>query len=88
MHDNVQEAQTNKRKNKNKKTSDGKMKMAGYAKVKVNIMDSVINTYNSTALPSHFSVSLCLTFLPVSLVSDMKTQLLTLDNSSSKTLAS
>lgn len=32
------------------------MKMADYAKVKVNIMDSVINTYNSPSLPCHTSV--------------------------------
>lgn len=73
MHDNVQEAQKNKKKEQKQKTSDGKMNVADYAKVKMNIMDSEINTYNSSSLPRHFSI------LPprVSLVSNMKEQLLT-----------
>lgn len=87
MHDNVQEAQGKKKKRKYKnnsnkiKKSDGKMNVADYVKVKMNIMDSEINTYNSPSLPRHFSV------LPprVSLVSNTKEKLLTWDSSSSKT---
>lgn len=72
LHDNVQEAQKKKKEQK-QKTSDGKMNVADYAKVKMNIMDSEINTYNSPSLPRQFSI------LPpsVSLVSSMKEQLLT-----------
>lgn len=75
LHDNVQEAQTHthtKKKEQKQKTSDGEMKLvADYAKVKVNIMDSGINTYNSPSLPSRFSA------LPprVSLLSNVKEQL-------------
>lgn len=70
-----------KKKEQKQKTSDGKMNVADYAKVKMNTMDSEINTYNSPSLPRHFSI------LPptVSLVSNMKDQPLTEDSSSSKT---
>lgn len=63
---------TKKKKEQKQKTSDGEMKLvADYAKVKVNIMDTGINTYNSPSLPSRFSA------LPprVSLLSNMKEQL-------------